>query len=179
MQNERNLPALVSPEVMVLVRPIARPKFKTVWTKVLMVKYRTTAEALLPVMELVDNRDLSLVESSKEGIAEISLSLIDIWSGKGPFPSISEIDETIARISKIPAGIPEMALFAQAINSQPIVFNSGHFLAIATRDSLRRGNVSHSVPSVSQDEECGVLVGLTYDWVIERHHVYILVVETL
>jgi hypothetical protein len=179
MRNERNLPALItSPEVIVLEHPIARQKmFKTVWTKVLMVKYRTTAEALLPVMELVDNRDLALVVSSKEGVSEVRLSLIDVWSGKGSFPSVSEIDRILTQIGKEPAGIPEMALFAKAINRQPIALSSGYFLAIAPRDSLRRGNASHSVPSTSQDEHDGVKVGLTYDWVIERHHVYVLVID--
>jgi hypothetical protein len=177
--NERNLPAVL-PVVTVLERcPIARPKFKTIWTQVFMVSYQPTINALLPVMGLVDNRDLALVESSKEGIAEINLSLIDVWSGKGLFPSISEIDRIIAQIGKEPAGIPEMALFAKAINHQPIAVPSGYFLAIAPRDSLRRGNVSHSVPSTSQDQHDGVKLGLTYDWVIERHHVYLLVVDNL
>ncbi|QQG52416.1 MAG: hypothetical protein HY931_03790 [Candidatus Falkowbacteria bacterium] len=179
MQNERHLPALLTPEVMVLERPIVRPKmFKTIWSKVVMVRYQKTANALLSVRELVDNRDLALVKSSKEGISEISLSLIDLWSGKGPFPSISEINRIIAQIGKEPVGISEMVLFAKAINHQPIVVPSDYCLAIATRDYLEREGISQ-FPSVSQDEEHGVMLGLTYDWIIEKHHVYVLVMETL
>ncbi len=178
MQNARNLPALLMPEVMVLEeRPIARPKlFKTIWTKFISVNYQKTIGALLPVMRLVDNSDLALVESSREGASEVVLSLIDVWNGHGPFPSISEINRIIAQIGKERAGIPEMSLFAQEIEKRPIVTPSGDCLAIATRDSLQRGDVNQS-PSVSQDEEHGVMLGLTYDWVVERHHVYVLVID--
>jgi len=178
MQNVRNLPALVMPGVMVLERrPIARPKmFKTLWTKVVTVYYQTTVRALMSVKRLVDNKDLDLVKSSKEGVAEISLSLIDVWSGHGPFPSVSEMNRIIAKSGKEPAGISEMILFAQAIKRQPIVVPSDDCLAIATRDSLQRGDVNRW-PSVSQDEEHGVMLGLTYDWVVERHHVYVLVID--
>jgi len=175
----RNLPAVVSPEVMVLERPIARPKlFKTIWTKFMSVSYQKTINALLPVMRLVDNSDLALVKSSKEGFGKVNLSLIDVWSGHGPFPSISEINRIIAQSGKERAGVPEMSLFAQEIEKKPIVTPSGDCLVVATRDSLQRGDVNQT-PSVSEDEEHGVMLGLTYDWVVERHHVYVLVIDNI
>lgn len=176
--NERFLPAIVQPVVTVLERPFAgRRRFKAIWTDVLMVNHQSTPKCLKPVMDLVDNQDLALIESPNYGFSEVILSLIDVWDGKGPFPSLTEIDAIISEINKKPAGIAEMARFAEMINRRPIAAPGEHFLAIAPRNRLQRGGINQC-PSVSQDEECGVLVGLTYDWVIERHHVYVLVVES-
>src|SRR5680860_776008 len=174
--NARNLPVLFSPVTMILERPALQMEFKTVWNKLLMVNHTTTARSLMPVMRLVDNNDLSLVKSFKEGFSEISLSVIDVWNGRGPFPSIYKIYRIVARSGKTLAGVAEMSLFAQEIERQPIFTSSDHFLAIAPRELLPYGDGS-SFPSVSQDDHHGVMLGLTYDWVIEQCHVYVLVVD--
>lgn len=179
---KRNLPAVVSPEVTVLEWCLVAPEpkkesgAKVIWTRVLKIDYKTAIGSLMPVMSLVDNSDLLLVEPIKRGSRKVTLSLVDFWDGQSPFPNLSMIYRLITKNGKEAAGIAELSRFAEIMKDEETLFWGQHLSIIAPRAVLSRGEYRES-PSMSYDQTSGVALGLTHEWMIERHHALVLVIN--
>ena len=180
MEERRYLPAVISPAAIAypLVRVKKESKLKQLWTRTFTIDYhKTILGFLLPVMPLIDNRDLLKIEPLRRGVKHVHLSLVDVWTGKGPFPGMSDIYRQVADSGKELAGIAELSLFAQIMNNENLALPAEDLLVIAPREFVKYGQESRAFSSLSHDEHHGVMLGLTYDWVIQKHHTFVLTVN--
>lgn len=143
--------------------------------------YRGVISSLMPVIDLIDLSDSSgllRMESHMTGTYQVRLSLVDPWSGEGPWPDIDEIRQKLDQTKMEPAGIQELALFAKILKNEGVTSALGlsELIAIAPRESLNPKDISCSFPSLGYDKEHDMALSLTYNLVLHKRHVHILVV---
>lgn len=155
-----------------------RPKFKVVWERIVTVDYYETAlSALLPIIDVVGNNDISKVQSCRKGVRKVRLSVIDLWEDKMlPFPSISEAYEMISMGWIEPAGIIDLIIFTKIVREEKVLADKKGFLILAIREYNLLGKEIKAFPSLAK-YSTGIVLSLTYDWVIKDHHALFLVVD--
>ncbi len=179
--NKALLPAIrIKHELLTLMfKEVAKkPELNVVWERVVTVDYQSTAvKTLLPVIRLIDNDDLVKVKPIKYGAQTVKLSLVDLWEDKmSSYPSIDEAFKTFASFGKEVAGLGELALFTRVVKKEKSLSNWKYLYVLALREYNRVNSKTRAFPSMSRDHEQCINLGLTYDWMAEKHHFLFLVI---